>query len=202
MAEFFLEKKKISRKVTLMAEVATFEDGSPPMFDFSVLRDIRTRADMTLSALSAASGVSIAVISKLERNQTQAEVGTLYKIGRVFGMRATDILTLAEAPLSNRKESETYESDGFLFQAVRYSNASCIIASAPEGALVSKPEIHHDDHEICWVLRGSIRLTLPQEAQNLKAGQSIQFDAIQEHTYEALEDCQFIITHIRKGKRF
>ena len=188
--------------MAMMAEIAAFEDEGPPMFDFSVLRDIRTRAEMTLSELSAASGVSIAVISKLERNQTQAEVGTLYKIGRVFGMRATDILTLAEAPLSNRKESERYESDGFLFSAVRYSNASCILATAKKGAHVSKPEVHHDDHEICWVLKGSIRLSLPQEAQELKEGQSIQFDAIQEHTYEALEDCELMITHIRKGKRF
>lgn len=185
-----------------MSVVEEFVGEMPPMFDFSVLREIRTRSEMTLSDLSAASGVSIAVISKLERNHTQAEVGTLYKLGRVFGMRATDILTLAEAPLSNRKRAESYKSQGFDFEAVRYSNASCIVAVAKRGARVSKPEVHHDDHEICWVLKGRIKISLPQEVQELKAGESIQFDAIQEHTYEALEDCQLMITHIRKGKRY
>ena len=106
-----------------MSEVLIEEKIALPMFDFSILREIRKRADMTLSDLSKLSGVSIAVISKLERNQTQAEVGTLYKIGRVFGMRATDLLTLAEAPLSNRKESGFYNSDSFIFRAVRYANA-------------------------------------------------------------------------------
>ena len=172
------------------------------MFDFSILREIRKRSEMTLSALSEASGVSIAVISKLERNQTQAEVETLYKIGRVFGMRATDLLTLAEAPLSNRKESESYEADGFQFRAVRYANANCLLGEAPKGASISKPEIHHDDHEICWLLKGTLKLTLPQEVQTLSEGQSIQFDAIQEHSYEAIEDCQFLIVHIRKDKRY
>ncbi len=185
-----------------MSSVVFEEEGVLPMFNFSVLREIRKRAEMTLNDLSKASGVSIAVISKLERNQTQAEVETLYKIGRVFGMRATDLLTLAEAPLSNRKESEFYDSDGFLFRAVRYANADCLLGEAKKGASLSKPEIHHDDHEICWVLNGTLRLTLPQEVQTLTDGQSIQFDAIQEHTYEALEDCQFMIVHIRKDKRY
>lgn len=175
---------------------------SMPSFDFSVLREIRKRAGMTLSDLSEKSGVSLGVISKLERNQTQAEVGTLFKIGRVFGMRATDILTLAEAPLSNKKQSQSYESDGFHFQSIQYGNAKCILGNASAGAKISKPEVHHDDHEICWVLKGSIRLTLPREAHVLTEGESIQFDAIQEHAYEALEDSQIMIVHLLKEKRY
>ena len=173
-----------------------------PMFDFSVLREIRKGSGMTLNDLSEKSGVSLGVISKLERNQTQAEVSTLYKIGRVFGMRATDILTLAEAPLSNKKRSNEYYSDGFQLQSIRYAKAKCIMASAKAGARISKPDVHHDDHEICWVLKGAIRLTLPKESHNLHAGESIQFDAIQEHSYEALEDSEMMIVHLLKDKRF
>jgi hypothetical protein len=36
----------------------------------------------------------------------------------------------------------------------------------------------------------------------LAAGESIQFDAIQQHTYEALADSQFVILHLRKDKRY
>lgn len=173
-----------------------------PAFDFSVLRDIRKRSDLTLNDLSAKSGVSIAVISKLERNQTQAEVGTLHKIGRVFGMRATDLLSLAEAPISNKKNSLEYQSGDFLLKAIRFGNADCIFATAEAGGRVSKPEIHHDDHEICWVLKGAVRLDLPKESHVLAAGQSIQFDAIQEHSYEAVERSEIVIVHIRKEKRY
>ena len=31
---------------------------------------------------------------------------------------------------------------------------------------------------------------------------SIQFDALLHHTYEALEDVEIILVHLRKGKRF
>lgn len=173
-----------------------------PAFNFSILRDIRKRADLTLSALSERSGVSVAVISKLERNQTQAEVGTLHKIGKVFGMRATDLLSLAEAPISNKKNAVRYKSGAFDLQAIRYGNADCIYATAKAGERVSKPEIHHDDHEICWVLKGAVRLELPNERHELASGESIQFDAIQEHSYEAIEDCEVVIVHIRKDKRY
>ena len=55
------------------------------MFDFSVLRELRKREGLTIEATSKRSGVSPAVISKLERNQTRAELETLFRISRVFG---------------------------------------------------------------------------------------------------------------------
>jgi quercetin dioxygenase-like cupin family protein len=67
---------------------------------------------------------------------------------------------------------------------------------------VSRPEIHHDDFETCWVLEGELAIALPHENHRLSSGEAIQFDAIQEHTYEALQDCRFIILHVRKDKRF
>lgn len=185
-----------------MGELVTSVTERMPAFDFGVLRDLRKRSNLTLSALSERSGVSVAVISKLERNQTQAEVGTLHKIGKVFGMRATDLLSLAEAPISNKKNATQYKSGDFSIEAIRYGNADCIYATAKKGDRVSKPEIHHDDHEICWVRKGRVRLELPKEHHDLEEGQSIQFDAIQEHTYEALENCQIVIVHIRKDKRY
>ena len=65
-----------------------------PMFDFSILRTFRERAGLTIAALSERTGVSAAVISKLERNRTSAELPTLFRIARAFGMSATELLNL------------------------------------------------------------------------------------------------------------
>jgi len=172
------------------------------IFDFSFLRDLRKRDGMTLEAVSERSGISIAVISKLERNRTSAELETLYKLGRVFGLTATDMLALAESRIAHRKEAVAYRSQGFRFQRIAYDNASCYLAQAEEGAKVSRPEVHRDDYEICWIFDGKIRLTLPHEHYLLERGMSVQFDAVQEHTYEAMEDSRMVIMHIRKPKRF
>jgi len=89
-----------------------------------------------------------------------------------------------------------------MFQNVNYGNVECYHGFGGKGATVSRPEIHHDDYEVCWVLGGSIRIVLPHETHDLKVGDALQFDAVLEHTYEALEACEIVILHLNKGKRF
>ncbi len=173
-----------------------------PMYDFAVLRALRKREGLTMQTVSERSGISVAVISRLERNQSVAELETLYKLGRVFGMSATDLVALAEAPLAHRKRAARYRSDGFEFEKLEYANTSAFYGNASRGARVSRPEIHRDDTEICWVISGRVRLQIAHETYDLIDGESVQFDAIQEHTYEALEDSRLILLHIRKDKRY
>src|SRR6478609_1475282 len=156
-----------------------------PKFDFSVLRTLREQHELTLAALSESSGVSVAVISKLERNQQSAELDTLYRLARAFGLSATDLLAMCESELAHRTTEKSYRSDDFRFRQVKYANA-----------------VVHLGTEVCWVTAGRIRLSLPHETVELGAGDSIQFDAIQQHGYEALADSEFVILHLRKDKRY
>jgi len=173
------------------------------MFDFGVLRELRRREELTLAEVAERSGVSVAVISKLERNQSAAELETLARLGRVFGMRGSDLLALAEAPLAHRTREDTpYRRDGFSFRVVRYGNLSVFHVEASEGAHVSTPEVHHDDLELCWVITGTLRVKLPLETIEVEAGSCIQFDAIQEHTYEALTATKLVLVHQKKETRF
>jgi transcriptional regulator with XRE-family HTH domain len=172
------------------------------MFDFAVVRNLRKQHGMTIGELSAQSGVSPAVISKLERNQSRAELATLFKLSRVFGINAADLLSLAESRTAQRTPARAYTSGDFAFQNVSYANVECFHGFGKRGARVARPEVHHDDYEICWLLKGAIRITLPHEVHELKAGDALQFDAVQEHSYEALEDCELVIIHLDKGKRF
>jgi len=171
-------------------------------FDFTILRDLRKRAGMSIGALSAESGVSAAVISKLERNVTKAELETLYRLARVFGITAAELLNLAEARMAHPLKATMHRNEDFLFREINYKNIRCLHGKAEKGARVTHPSVHRDDYELCWVLDGSLRLTLPSEKYELSAGQSLQFDALLEHTYEALTDCELLILHIRKENRF
>jgi transcriptional regulator with XRE-family HTH domain len=172
------------------------------MFDFSILRELRKRSGWTIADLSQHTGLSSAVISKLERNQTAAELATLFSISRAFGMNTTDLLTLAEARMAHKTAETTYRTGAFQFRRIQYGNVSALLGEASAGSNVSKPEIHEDDLELCWVLRGQVKVTLPHEHYIVKTGDCVQFDAVLEHTYEVIEDCQILILHLRKGKRF
>ena len=172
------------------------------LFDFSILRAMRKREKMSIETLSRRSGVSASVISKLERNRNVAEVETLYRLAKVFGMTLTDLVNAAERPVSQRAQAEEYAHDGFHFRRISYANLRCLLVSAPAGAAMSKPELHRDDFELCWVLKGRLRVTLPKEVCELSPGESIQFDALLEHTYQVIEKTDFILIHLHKEKRF
>lgn len=172
------------------------------MYDFSVLRELRKGKQLSIADVSGQCGVSPAVISKLERNQTMAELETLFKLSRVFGMSATDLLGLAESRTAHKATASAHDAGGFQFQTIKYGNVRALRGTAKAGARVSRPEVHRDDYEVCWVLSGRILFRLPSENHPLGPGEAIQFDAILDHTYEALEDCELIIIHLRKDKRF
>ena len=170
--------------------------------DFSILRELRKQHSMSIGELSARSGISPSVISKLERNLSTGELETIYRLARVFGLTLTDLISLAEKRSSHLTQAQSYHSGDFHFSRVDYGNLRAMHASAPKGARLSTPELHRDDYELCWVLKGKLRFSLPNESYELSGGEALQFDALLSHTYEVLEDCEIIITHLRKDKRF
>lgn len=171
-------------------------------FDFSIVRELRKRSNLTLADVSARTGISPSVISKLERNQTSAELDTLFRLSRVFDLNTTDLIALAESRTAQRAGSKEYDSGSFHFKRVTYNNCRAFYGTAPKCAAVTRPEIHADNFEVCWVFKGHLRIQLPKEMYELKAGDSVQFDGALDHTYEALEDSEFLIIHLKKGKRF
>lgn len=172
------------------------------LFDFRVLRELRKRAGFTIEEMSSRSGVSTAVISRLERNQTVGELETLYRLARALSMSATDLLAMAESPLAQQTRERPYAHDDFHFRRVCFANTNCFLVDAKAGARVSNPEIHREDHELCWVIDGRIRLSLPGQESILECGDCMQFDAILEHAYEALENSRLILVHTKKDKRY
>lgn len=171
------------------------------LFDFSILRDLRKKHDMSIQFLAEKSKVSASVISKLERNLTKAELDTLYRIAEVFKLSCTELLNMAEAGTTKYIPVTRHLSEDFSFRKLVYKNMECLYGKAKKGGLVSRPAIHEDDYEICWVISGRLSLTLPTKKHILEKDDSIQFDALLEHSYEALENCEIILLHIKKEKR-
>jgi transcriptional regulator with XRE-family HTH domain len=175
---------------------------SNKMYDFSIIRDMRKRENLNIADLSEKSGVSASVISKLERNQCIAELETIFRLAKVFGITASDLIALAENRTAHQCVATKHVSEGFVFSEISYKNIKCLYGKAPAGAKVSRPHLHRDDYELCWVLSGKLRFYLPNEKYELSAGNSIQFDALLDHTYEAVGKCELIIIHLCKNNRF
>ncbi len=202
MVKNILHKKLVKRYIWRSFKGIQMVENGIDLFNFSVIRDLRKRHEMTIADLSARTGISPAVISKLERNQTVAELKTLFRLARAFGVTASEMLALVESRSAQVKSESDRIAGDFHFRQIEFANCNCFYAEAPKGAQRSNPDAHRDDFEVCWVLEGSVQIKLPHEAHRLNAGQCLQFDAIFEHTYKVMEDCRFIIMHIHKPKRF
>lgn len=170
--------------------------------DFSVIRELRKQAGLTLQQVSGRSGLSVASLSKLERNQNLVELGTLHRLARVFGLSASDLLSLAESPTAHRKSVERYHSGPFDFEKIAYQGVELFHATARAGDSLQHPEAHGDDHEICWVRKGRVHIAFSHEQHTLDAGDALRFDAVLPHTYEILEDAELVIVHLTKTHRF
>lgn len=173
-----------------------------PALDFTVVRDVRKQRGLTLDEVAKRSGLSIASLSKLERNQNLIELGTLHRLARVFGLSASDLLALAESPTADRAEVERYRSGPFEFEKIAYREVELFHATAKAGDSLRHPEAHGDDHEVCWVRRGRVHIAFSHEQHTLGPGEALQFDAVLPHTYEILEDAELIIAHLAKANRF
>ena len=172
------------------------------LFDFSILRNFRKRKNWTIQDVCNKTGISPAVISKLERNQTSAELETIYRLSRAFDLSAQELIGLAETRLAQKIKAKKYCSNEFSFSKIQYGNIKSFYGFAPKGAETSKPEIHHNEYEVCWVLKGKLRLLINNEEHILLSGDAIQFDAILEHSYKALSDIELILSHLQKNQRF
>ena len=171
-------------------------------WDFSILRTLRKQHDWSIAELAERAEVAASVISKLERNRTKAELETLYRLAQVFSLTLSDLLSLAEKRTAQQVSEVRYEAGGFRFARVTYGNLRCMHGSAPAGAKLFRPDVHREDSEMCWVLRGKVAITVAGKRYLLETGTALQFDALLRHEYEVIEDCELVIAHVKKGKRF
>lgn len=170
--------------------------------DFTIVRELRKQKGLTLEGLSDLSGLSVSVLSKLERNQNLMEMETLFRLARAFHLSASELLSLAESSSAHLKEVVSYDSGPFHFEKMSYQGLDIFYATAKAGKSLRHPEAHGDELEICWVRSGKLRVEFPHEFHVLLKGQAIKFDAVVEHNYEMLEDSELVIVHLTKSHRF
>lgn len=172
------------------------------LFKFEVLRFLRKERGLTIEDLARKSGVSFALISKLERNKANPSLSIIRQLASSLDISSSELLSMAESrPDEVRIEDERSE-DGFRFRRVQFNNAKIICATGKKGSRLTRPEVHQDDTEIVFVKSGRVRIGLPTGDRTLAAGEAVQFDALLPHAYEVLADCDLVIVHARKEQRF
>lgn len=171
------------------------------------LRALRLRKKMGLVELGRHTGLSAAMLSKLERGIQYPTLPTLLRIALVFGVGLDHFFTASAARRAFgivRRAERTRFSERLGGREVAWE-FECLDFAATERKLngywvkfaaPARPRAHeHAGAEFIHVLKGALTLTLGGEAHQLDEGDSMYFDSAQPHSYARLggRPCEAIV---------
>ena len=171
------------------------------------LRTLRLRKKMGLVELSRHTGLSAAMLSKLERGIVFPTLPTLLRIALVFGVGLDHFFAAGQTRkvLGIVRRSERTRFPERLGGRDVAWEFECLDFAATERTLnaywvrfphVTKPRNHeHPGAEFLHVLRGTLHLRVAGDEHTLEEGDSIYFDSSRPHSYSraGVRTCEAIV---------
>ena len=161
------------------------------------IRRARRERDMTLEDLAAASGTSVAHISRLESGERQPSLDGLLRLAFGLGVPLGELVEEPEEPepgtVVRGADAPFYERWSMRFQPL-------VPEAGPEGLSAMKvvfpadrvdPEHEPNEHggqEWLYVLKGRLRLTLGAGRTVLEPGDAAFFDARLPHGFDVFSE--------------
>jgi transcriptional regulator with XRE-family HTH domain len=165
---------------------------------------LRTERGMTLAELGAQVNLSTSYLSQIERDRTTPSLATLTSIAKALDVRLryffeteadtaviirADVQPSAEpiaSPIHRQRLTPEKGDNKIETYQVTFSSRTLLTPLMP-----------HPGEEFCFVLSGTLTMTIGDERYALAAGDSIHYDAQQPHAWgnESAEPCNVIWSH-------
>ncbi|HMK31190.1 MAG TPA: cupin domain-containing protein [Terriglobales bacterium] len=162
------------------------------------LRAMRLHRSMGLVHLGKQTGLSPGLLSKLETGKLYPTLPTLLRIARVFGVGLDHFFNTANgsSATTTRHEERLRFPEKMGASGVAYLY-ECLNRAAPESKLTvflaqfesengRAPAHHHAGCEVIYLLEGRLQLKIGLDEYLLEEGDSIQFDASNQHSYRRI----------------
>ncbi|GGG64174.1 transcriptional regulator [Salipiger pallidus] len=145
----------------------------------------RLRADrgLTLDQLAALSGVSRAALSRLEKAEVSPTAEVLGKLCTAYGMTISRLLAMVEdgfTPLSRRDSQSVFRDTGFVRRVASPASPAlagevldCRLDPGMRIAYEDSPVPDLEHHLV--LISGRLRVTLGQEAHDLRPGDALRY---------------------------
>ena len=187
----------------------TIENGLRPYQIGAKLRGLRLKKSMGLVELGKHTGLSPAMLSKLERDKLYPTLPTLLRIAMVFSVgldyfftdeRKRHVVSIIRKDERIRLPERPGTPDiAYYFESLDFkSNERQTNAYLADFELVGLEKVkphQHPGSEFLHVIKGKLGLKLGLEDFELEAGDSIYFDPSVPHTYRRLgkPHCQALV---------
>ncbi len=161
---------------------------------------LRMRKKIGLVELGKHTGLSAALLSKIEHSHIFPPLGTLLRIGMVFGVGLdyffTDERKRHVVAVVRRSERQKFPDTterkhvSYWFESLDFAanerKSSSYLAEFSEGQPGKIPRHEHDGHETLYVVTGKLGMEIGSDQYELATGDSIYFDASVPHSYRRI----------------
>lgn len=157
------------------------------------LRERRRRLDLSLEALSAKSGVSRSMISKVERGEAVPSTVVLSRLAEALGVTFAqlmmpaperEILVIPRAHQPVLRDAETGHTRRVLSPVLPGRGVDFVHNTLPPGALAGEFTAHRPGvEEYIYVLAGVLEARMGEHNVRLQAGDSLFFEASVPHAF-------------------
>lgn len=159
------------------------------------LRRIRRQQGRTLEEIAQRCGCTRSLLSKIETGKSSPPIATLTRIAQALGVAMSELLTTESTaavtyiPADPRGTELTATDKGYRFRLLAGDAAGgrmqAYLFTARKGE-VRAGALHHPGEEFVHVLSGTMRYRVGQREFRLQAGDSLHFDAAQDHDLEPI----------------
>lgn len=175
------------------------------------VRELRRRRGLTLEELAERSGVSRAMISKLERGEKNPTLVVAAKLAEGFGVTLSQLVGMEErrevvvVPREKRmvmRDPETGFERQLLSPSFGGRGVEFIRNVVPEGSTSGEfPPHRRGVEEYVAVEKGSLRAVIGSEEYLLKEGDALYFEADVSHRFDNAGDggCSYYLVIVSKG---
>lgn len=180
---------------------AVAPSASAPILQVAIgrqVRKLRRAKNLTVTDMSAASSVSVAMISKIENGQTSASLNTLEKIAEAL---TTSISSLFVQYEEHRDVSFVPDGEGLEIErrGTRAGHHYRLLGHGVRAEIELEPYLvtlndqverfpwfQHSGVEFLYILEGEMRYRIGEEIYLLRPGDSLFFDPMSVHGPEEL----------------
>ncbi len=175
------------------------------------VHQFRIDQNHTLAEFSALSGVSSAMISKIERGQVSASLSTLDALANGMGVPIANLFAAtverkeisyvkANAGIETRRTGSTYGHNYQLIGRVSANgnDAECYLITIKNSA-AGQPLFLHPGIEFIHMIEGEMTYRIGEESYQMSAGDSLTFDSEMPHGPQTISagDVRFLTVIVK-----
>ncbi|MFC5906200.1 helix-turn-helix domain-containing protein [Streptacidiphilus monticola] len=169
------------------------------------LRALRQQRETTLAELSAATGISVSTLSRLESGSRKPTLELLLPLARAHGVTLDELVDAPETGDPRIHLRPVRRNGMTMLPLSRHAGgiqAYKLVLPAASGRREPTPQTH-EGYEWLYVLNGRLRLVLGEHDLVLSPGEAAEFDTRLPHWFGAAdtEPVEFLSLFGRQGER-